>query len=163
MKQDRNEKQDFTLRFTVDETPQQVFAAINNPRAWWSEAIAGDTDKPGSEFSYHFKDFHRSQLKVVDFVPGRKVTWHVLDNYFSFTKDSTEWKDTNISFEINKKGDHTELLFTHRGLVPEYECYQACADGWTTYVTGSLRSLIETGKGQPNVGDAVTDSEQALS
>jgi len=54
------------------------------------------------------------------------------------------------------------LTFTHVGLVPEYECFEVCSDGWGTYVGQSLRALITTGKGMPNVGEAITRSEQAL-
>ena len=167
MTQDHMEKhadrQDFTRTFTVAQSPEEVFAAINNVRGWWSEAIEGDTDKLGAVFHYHFKDVHRCQLKIIEFIPNKKVVWHVLDNYFNFTQDKTEWTDTKIRFEISKKGDKTEVRFTHMGLVPLYECYDVCADGWSTYINGSLRSLITTGKGQPNVGDAITDSERALS
>jgi hypothetical protein len=49
-----------------------------------------------------------------------------------------------------KKGDKTEVLFAHVGLVPEYECYDICADAWGSYITGSLRDLISKGKGRPN-------------
>ena len=167
MEQDRMESQgkdrDFTIRFTVDQTPEEVFAAINNVRGWWSDSIEGDTDRLGAEFYYHFKDIHRCRIKIVELVPDQKVVWHVLENYFNFTQDKTEWTDTRIRFEISRAGDKTELIFTHIGLVPLYECYEVCSDGWSTYINGSLRSLITTGKGQPNVGEAITDSEQALS
>jgi len=155
---DRN----YTTNFTVDQTPEEVFNAINNVRGWWSEEIEGSTDKLGEEFKYHFKDVHRCTMKITELVPNEKVVWLVLDNYFSFTKDKNEWKGTKITFEISKKGDKTEVHFTHVGLVPEYECYNACSDGWSTYINGSLRDLITTGKGKPNVGDAITDSEQAV-
>ncbi|MFN8454984.1 MAG: SRPBCC domain-containing protein [Anaerolineae bacterium] len=158
MKNDQN----FTTTFAVDQTPEEVFAAINNVRGWWSQAIEGDTNKLGAEFNYYFKDIHRCKLKIIEFIPNKKVAWLVLDNYFNFTQDKTEWKDTKISFEISKKGDKTEVYFTHIGLVPQYECYDVCSDGWSTYINGSLRHLITTGKGQPNVGDAITDSERAL-
>jgi hypothetical protein len=46
--------------------------------------------------------------------------------------------------------------------VPEYECYDACSDGWSTYIKGSLKDLIMTGKGQPNVGQAMTYHEREL-
>src|SRR3984893_14616261 len=89
----------YTTTFTVDHTPEEAFAAINNVRGWWSEEIEGDTDKLGAEFSYHFKDVHRCKLKITEVIPGKKLVWLVLDNYFSFTKDKTEWKGTEITFE----------------------------------------------------------------
>jgi hypothetical protein len=155
--------QNFTIRYSVDQAPAEVFAAINNVRGWWSESIEGNTDQPGAEFHYHFKDIHRCHLKIVEFIPDQKVVWHVLDNYFNFTQDTTEWTGTKISFEISKEGDKTVVSFTHFGLVPLYECYNVCSDGWSNYINGSLRSLITTGKGQPNAGDAITESERALS
>lgn len=152
----------FTTTFTVAATPEAVFAAVNNVRGWWSQEIEGDTDKAGGVFWYHFRDLHRCTMKVTELVPGRRVAWHVLDNFFSFTEDKSEWTGTDIAFEIARKGDKTELCFTHHGLVPEEECYAACSDGWSTYIKKSLRDLIVTGKGQPNVGEPVTETERAL-
>ena len=43
--------QDFTTEFTVDNTPEEVFAAINNVRGWWSGEIVGETTKLGDTFS----------------------------------------------------------------------------------------------------------------
>jgi hypothetical protein len=73
-----------------------------------------------------------------------------VDNYFNFTEDKSEWKDTKIIFEISKKDDKSEIRFTHLGLVPEYECFDVCSNAWGSYIKGSLRSLITTGKGHPN-------------
>jgi hypothetical protein len=152
----------FTITLTVDQTPEKAFAAINNVRGWWSEEIEGDTDKPGAEFKYHFKDIHRCRLRITELIPGKKVVWHVLDNDFNFTKDKTEWKGTDIVFDISRKGDKTEIRFTHVGLVPEYECYDACSEGWGFCINSSLRELITKGKGQPNVGQPMTETERAL-
>lgn len=152
----------FTTSFNVDQTPQQVFSAINNVRGWWSEEIEGSTYKLGEEFKYHFQDVHRCTMKITELVPDKRIVWHVLDNYFSFTHDKSEWKGTQIVFEIAKSGDKTEVRFTHLGLVTEYECYNACSEGWSSYINGSLKDLITTGKGQPNVGGAITESERAL-
>jgi hypothetical protein len=154
---------DFTTTLFVDQNPEEVFNAINNVRGWWSEAIEGDTDKPGAVFYYHYKDIHRCTFKITKLIPGKKVEWHVLQNYFSFVKDKTEWTGTDIVFEISRKGDKTEVRFTHAGLVPHFECYGVCTDGWNTYINGSLHNLITKGKGQPNVGEAITDSEKVLS
>ncbi len=143
-------KSDFTTALLVDQTPKEVFNAINNVRAWWSEEIEGSTDRLNDEFTYHYKDIHYCKIKLIEVMPEKKVVWLVMDNYFNFTKDKSEWKDTKISFEISKQGNQTQLRFTHLGLVPEYECYNVCYDGWSNYIKNSLRSLIITGKGQPN-------------
>jgi len=141
--------QDFTTTFSVDQTPEEVFKAINNVCGWWSEEVEGTTDKLGAEFTHHYEDVHRCKMKIIEFAPG-KVVWLVLDNYFNFTEDKTEWKGTKVIFEVSKKDGKTQLRFTHEGLVPEYECFNMCSDAWGSYINGSLRSLIETGKGRPN-------------
>lgn len=155
--------QSYTTTFSVDRTPQEVFDAVTNVRGWWSESIDGDTDRVGAEFSYQYEDVHRCRIQVTELVPGRKVSWLVLDNYFSFTQDKTEWKDTTIDFEITGQAGGAELRFTHVGLVPQYECYDACSEGWGNYINGSLRNLITTGEGQPNGENrARTSAEQRL-
>jgi len=141
---------DFTTTILVDNTPEEVFDAINNVRGWWSEEIDGSTDKLNSEFDYHYEDVHRCKIRIVELVPNTKVVWSVLDNYFKFTKDKSEWKGTKIIFEIAEKDNKTEMRFTHQGLVPAYECYEICRDAWTGYIQKSLRNLITIGKGQPN-------------
>jgi hypothetical protein len=140
----------FTATLAVDQTRDEAFAAINNVRGWWSEEIEGSTAKLGDEFTYHHKDVHRCRIKVTELIPGKKVVWRVLDNYFNFTEDKIEWKGTEISFDLSRKGGITEVRFAHLGLVPEYECFDVCSKAWGSYINGSLRSLITTGKGKPN-------------
>ena len=143
-------QQNYTATILVDQSPSEAFDAIRNVRGWWSEEITGSTQKVGDEFKYHYKDLHKCTMKLVELVPGKRVAWLVTDNFFSFTEDKAEWKNTKIVFDIAKKGDQTEIHFTHEGLVPEYECYNVCSDAWGTYIRGSLKSLIATGKGSPN-------------
>ena len=140
----------YTASFTVDQSPDDVFAAINNVRGWWSGEIDGRTDKLGAEFTYRYQDLHRSTQKITEFVPGKKVVWHVQDAKIDFVKNKVEWNGTDIVFEIARKADKTELRFTHVGLVPTIECYGKCAGAWGYYFNESLRSLITTGKGDPN-------------
>ncbi|MEU4547895.1 SRPBCC family protein [Nonomuraea dietziae] len=143
---DRN----FTTTFSVDRTPQEAFEAVTDVRGWWSQEIEGVTDQVGGEFDYHYKDVHRCKIRVTELVPGRKVAWLVLDNYFNFIDDQDEWKDTEVVFEISEKDGGAEIHFTHVGLVPQYECYDVCSNAWGGYISGSLRNLINTGTGQPN-------------
>jgi hypothetical protein len=142
--------QDLTITISVDQSPEEVFAAINNVRGWWSGEIEGSTDELGAEFTYRYKDVHRSTQKITELAPGKKVMWHVSDAQLSFVKNKTEWNGTDIVFEIFKKDGETELRFTHVGLVPAFECYGGCSGAWGFYINDSLRGLITTGKGRPN-------------
>lgn len=141
---------DFTTGFTVEKTPKEAFDAITNVRCWWSQEIQGGTASLNDEFTYHYKDVHSCKMRLIEVIPGKKVVWLVLDNYFNFTKDKSEWKGTKIRFDISARDNKTQVRFTHMGLVPQYECFDVCSNAWSDYITGSLRDLITKGKGHPN-------------
>jgi hypothetical protein len=149
----RPKAKSFTTSIRVNQSPQEVFDAVNNVRGWWSGQIDGRTDVLGAEFTYRYQDLHRSTQKITDLVPGKRVVWQVTDARINFVKDRTEWNGTEIVFEISQKGDQTELRFTHVGLVPRIQCYGDCSGAWGYYITKSLRSLITTGKGEPNASE----------
>lgn len=169
--------QNFTVSLLVNQSPSDVFKAVINPRAWWSEEIAGGTSKVGDIFDYHFEDIHHCQVALTEVVPEKRVVWRVLDNHFKpglfdetagghvkgdgFENDKAEWVDTHIIFDITMENGKTRLHFTHDGLVPDYECYDVCINGWRHYIQESLHSLITTGEGQPNkTGRARTTDEK---
>ena len=154
---------DFCVTFQAECTPQAAFDAINNVRGWWSQAVDGDTEGLGAVFHYHYQDVHRATFEITEFVPAKHVAWHVVDNYFNFVKDKSEWTGTDIVFEITPQGDKTEVRFTHIGLVPDYECYDVCTNAWSSYIAGSLHNLMTTGQGQPNPIEEVVDKARAMS
>ena len=41
--------ENLTIAFTVNNTPEEAFAAITNVRGWWSGQINGSTDELGAE------------------------------------------------------------------------------------------------------------------
>lgn len=61
---------DFTTTFTVGASPQQVFDAINDVRAWWIGDIEGDTAKAGDVFTYSHEPQHRSVQRITESIPG---------------------------------------------------------------------------------------------
>ncbi|MGB8294074.1 MAG: SRPBCC domain-containing protein [Polyangia bacterium] len=142
--------QSLKLSFTVAQSPKEVFKAINNVRGWWADGLVGTSDRVGASFTYQHKDLHLSTQKVTEMVPDKKVVWHVSYSQFPFFKNRSEWDDTEIVFEIEKRGDKTEVTFTHVGLVPALECFEDCKSGWSNFFGDSLRKLIATGKGGPD-------------
>lgn len=142
--------QDFTTSFTVDQSPEEVFKAINNIRGWWSGEVDGNANRLGAEFTYRYQEMHKSTQKVAEYVPGKKAVWHVVDAELTFVSDKKEWIGTDIVFEITEKDGKTELRFTHAGLLPAFECYGGCSGAWGTLVGTNLRNLITTGENQPD-------------
>ncbi len=140
----------FNISFLVDQTASEVFNAINNVRGWWSETLEGSSEKLHDEFSYRHGDFHYSKHKLIEIVPNEKVVWLTLDSKLTFVKDQNEWNGTKMIFEISKQDEKTKLVITHLGLVPEFECFDACSKGWTYYLQNSLLPLITVGKGNPD-------------
>jgi len=142
--------QDFSTSFVVDSSPAEVYNAVNNVRGWWSENIEGATDQLHGEWLYQYKDVHICKIKVIEMIPNQKVVWKVVNNYFNFTEDKSEWTGDTIIFDISEQQGQTQLRVTQEGLVPDYECYDICSTAWTSYIQGSLKNLITTGKGNPN-------------
>ena len=121
-------KDSYTTTFTVAQSPDAVFAAIINPRAWWSGTHEGMSDRLGDTFTYRYKDIHYSKQVVTEFVPAKRLAWHVTEGTLAFVDDKTE------------------VVFSHLGLKPAVDCYDTCSDAWTSLIQGSLKQLIETGK-----------------
>ncbi|KMQ68743.1 ATPase [Chryseobacterium sp. FH2] len=153
------ESKNYNSNFLVEQSPETAFNAIKNFRAWWSEEIEGNTDKLNETFFYHYKDVHLSKIKLIEIVPNKKLVYQVADNEFNFVKDKTEWIGNKLIFDISEDNGKTKVQFIHEGLVPEYECYQVCNDAWTSYIQGSLQSLITTGQGKPNAKEGGLNAE----
>jgi hypothetical protein len=140
---------DYTTTFTVNVSASEAFKNINNVTGWWTENLKGQSEKLNDVFTVQFDDIHVSTQTLIEVVPDKKIVWLVSDSNLNFIEDKQEWNNTTISFEIREKNGTTEVQFTHHGLVPEVECFDACSNAWSEYIQGSLLPLIATGKGKP--------------
>lgn len=138
----------YRTSFEVAESPQEVLAAVTDPRAWWGEAITGDTRRAGDRFDFEVPGVHWSRIAVAESGPER-VIWNVVDARIEYVDEKDEWTGTRIEFTIEPTGDGTRLGFEHRGLMPSLECYDACSVAWATLIRKSLRGLVTDGVGVP--------------
>lgn len=141
------ENQDFNTTIWVEQAPEEAFNVIFNVRAWWSglfdESFEGSSEKLGDEFSFRAGGgLHYTKQKLIELVPNKKVVWLVTEANLSFVDKTDEWKGTKISFEISRELDKTKIVFTHIGLVPEFDCYDSCAPAWTQYMQERLTTAI---------------------
>jgi hypothetical protein len=106
---------------------------------------------------------HRSKIKITELIPGKKVVWLVLDNYFKFTKDKTEWKGTKMILTFMKRAAKHRSALRMRDWCRHTNATMFAKSAWSTYIQNSLRNLIATGKGQPNsAGNPQTEEEKKL-
>ena len=138
--------QDFTYSFTSSKTPAAVFELLLHIDQWWSgqyeETIKGKSEKINDEFTFRAGGgAHYSKQKLVELIPNRKIVWLVTDSTLSFLSDTGEWTGTRICFDISTDDNKTKVTFTHDGLIPDIECYDACSGGWTKYLEQLKKKL----------------------
>lgn len=142
----RMKSKDFTMEFLVDQSPADVFSTIQNVKKWWSgfyqEQIEGSTTNINDEFTFRAAGgAHYSKQKLVEMIPGRKLVWLVTESKLTFIEDEGEWIGSKFGFEIIQQEKGTKIFFTHVGLVPEVECYEDCAMGWTQYLEALVSDM----------------------
>ncbi|HVM86700.1 MAG TPA: SRPBCC domain-containing protein [Puia sp.] len=144
-----NYLESFDATIEIEKSPREVFKIITDDVSkWWGgKDLSGRTTKLNDEFIVHHQGAHYSKQKLIEIIPEKKVVWQVTEGtLYWLKKDKQEWTNTKMIFEISVKNGKTVLHFTHEGLVPEKECYEACQQGWTMVITDWLYHYITKGK-----------------
>ena len=140
----------YSTSYTVEQSTEEVFAAILDVGAWWTGQVDGRADELGAGLHLPGTPQHYSLQRVVD--SSRAAVWSGGSPTATCPSSRSRVsgpapRSCSTSF---RRAGGTELRFTHVGLVPDVECFGACSTAWPHYVNGSLRSLITTGKGLPD-------------
>ncbi len=138
---------DILHRVGVEATsPERVYEAlttVDGLSGWWTDDTTGSGEVGGVlEFRFPAGGF---DMEVIDRRPGERVTWRVADG-------PQEWVGTTVDWRLRQDGDHTIVLFAHRGWAEPVEFMHHCSTKWATYLM-SLKSLVETGTGAPSPRD----------
>jgi hypothetical protein len=139
-------KENFVYSFKSSKTPKEIFELLPNVEQWWSgvygETIKGNSRQVNDEFIFNAGGgAHYSKQKLIELVPNKRIAWLVTDSKLNFLSDASEWTGTRICFDISAEENMTRITFTHDGLVPQVECYDACSSGWTKYL-GNLKQKL---------------------
>ena len=127
-----------------------VYAAlttIDGLAGWWTEDTTGE-DTVGGVIKFRFKDAPPPagfDMLVRENEPGRCVVWEVVGGV-------EEWIGTTIHFELSTEDDYTVVLFSHRGWRQPVDFMYHCSTKWAAFLL-SLKSLVETGTGEPAPND----------
>ncbi|HAL23181.1 MAG TPA: SRPBCC domain-containing protein [Stenotrophomonas sp.] len=133
----------------------QVYLALATPQgvaAWWTEETAGDQNPGGTlhlRFTAHGEERGVMQMKLQELRPDTLVLWEVLAG-------PPEWIGTHIRFALRQEGEYSIVLFTHEGWSERAEFTRHCSTKWAMFLM-SLKSLLETGTGQPSPRDIKID------
>ncbi len=133
-----------------------VYAAVSSVEgiaAWWTRETSGDA-KLGGTVDVTFRssageEKGRMGFELRKLVPNEQVVWR-------FTSGPEEWLGTDVTFELEQRGDYTIVLFGHRNWREAKEFTAHCSMKWATFLL-SLRQLTETGTGAPAPQDLKID------
>ena len=136
----------------LTESPEKVYDAlttVDGLAGWWTTDTKGSAD-PGGVVEFRFPPVGGFDMEVLEAVPGKKVTWRVADG-------PEEWLGTTVDWELRQDGEYTIVLFKHEGWREPVEFMHHCSTKWGQFLM-SLKSLVETGDGQPAPRDvAISD------
>jgi uncharacterized protein YndB with AHSA1/START domain len=137
---------DILHRISVTAPPHAVYSALTTTDGlsrWWAMDTSGG-ESVGDVLAFRF-DLGGIDMRVLELERDARVLWSVVDG-------PQEWLGTTVSWDLSTAGDDTVVLFAHRGWSQEVEFMHHCSTKWAAFLL-SLKSLVETGKGEPEPQD----------
>jgi len=116
-----------------------ALTTVDGLAGWWTTDTSGDPSV-GGVITFRFEPGN-IKIRVKQLEPAKRVLWEVVD-------EPEEWVGTTISFELKQEDDFTIVLFKHEGWREPIEFMHHCSTKWASFLL-SLKSLVETGTGQP--------------
>jgi uncharacterized protein YndB with AHSA1/START domain len=118
---------------------------------WWTTDTRG-AGGPGSVIAFRF-DGDGPDFEVVELIANRKVVWRHSGEM------PPAWKGSEISFELVPAKKQTYVNFRHYNWARTDDFLAHCSTKWGVFML-SLKSSIETGRGQPFPDDIHIDFDE---
>ncbi|PRX44975.1 uncharacterized protein YndB with AHSA1/START domain [Prauserella shujinwangii] len=143
---------DILHRVGIRSSVAEVYEALTTTdglAGWWTADTQGDGGDPGGVLRFRF-GAGGFDMKVLELTPGQRVRWEVIEG-------PEEWIGTQVDWKLAQEGEHTIVLFHHRGWREPVEFLHHCSTKWAVFLM-SLKSMVETGKGAPDPHDVKIDN-----
>jgi uncharacterized protein YndB with AHSA1/START domain len=118
---------------------------------WWTTDTSGAADV-GSVIYFRFGD-DGPRFEVTELVPERRVRWQ------HYGEMPPAWMGTEILFELEAQEKQTIVNFSHNNWRQADAFLAHCSTKWGVFMM-SLKSSIETGRGQPYPDDVHIDFDE---
>ena len=129
----------------INSPPEMLFEAISkNLGDWW-----GNQDKLIEKRGIIFKVSWGEawyKFEVVKYLKNQEMTWKCIDanqKIEGLTDVEKEWVGTEIHWKVKRLDNNRSLLeFEHKGLIPEFICFNFCSDSWSHFLEQSLVNYL---------------------
>jgi hypothetical protein len=144
-------EQSYSKNFIVSVNAEAVHKAITKQIDKWWTVSTNEAFNISDILTVRFGKTYFISMEIVNIIPNKLLVWKVVDANMFIEGGSTnndEWVGTEIQWKIKETKNGCEVTLYHEGLVPSFECYNTCYNGWEYYLE-SLKDFLETGKGDP--------------
>lgn len=136
------------VRTSSPEAVYDALTTVDGLAGWWTDETRG-SGEVGGVLEFRFPPVGGFDMEVVELQPSQRVAWRVVDG-------PEEWVGTTVDWDLRQDGDHTIVMFAHRGWREPVEFMHHCSTKWGVFLM-SLKSLVETGEGSPDPHDVKID------
>jgi hypothetical protein len=141
-------QQDYQFSFITPVGSEEALEGIGDVSAWWAKKVEGSSHLLHDIFTVRFGDTF-VRFEITERIPGKKLVWYVTNCFLHWQNDKHEWKGTSVVWEVEPAAEGTRVTMTHKGLVPEVECFEDCQRGWNDHVGNSLVKYLVENVGMP--------------
>jgi uncharacterized protein YndB with AHSA1/START domain len=138
-------------RVGISGSAQEIFQLLTTDAGlskWWTTDTHG-AGGPGSVIAFRFGDAG-PDFEVIELVANRKVVWRHSGEM------PAAWMGSEISFLLEETEKQTFVNFRHYNWYQSDEFLAHCSTKWGIFMM-SIKSCIETGRGQPYPDDIHID------
>ena len=141
-------------RVGISGTPAEIYQLLTTVEGlsrWWTTDTRG-AGETGSIIEFRFGG-GGPDFEVIELVPEQRVVWRHSGEM------PPAWMGSEISFDLEEVDKQTFVNFAHYNWRESDAFLAHCSTKWAVFMM-SLKSAIETGRGQPYPDDVHIDYDE---